>query len=921
MANTLPSIYSEHFDIEEEILELAKNYFVTEEDEEIDISTLKTSLLGYFSAVAGKVVSSGVWHRNTLLDESFINTAKFDSSIYEFAKQYNIEIENATPAKMNITIGIRETDIVNYSIIDEDGTSLLFLIDKLSEFTLDDGTSYKLPNSVIIKTKTERTVSGRSVYSHSIYYDIEDYILSNLSVTNSQIKSWKTTLNEESWIIFQTDVYQVNYETYEYENFSYDSNKLISYEINFNEQLAGFRVFEKKRTDTDFAEIVNREFNAIVPPDLGEGIPYFYYNYPEPSAINVYFGRAPEYRPSMGSKIRLDIYNTVGNAGNFNYSGVMTAKIITPAYLTQLGSRDQSNIRILTSILSESQNGKDIITPVEIKQEVIRKLLSRNNLITESDLNYFFQSLVTLDIPTDSRILFVKKRDDVLRRLFNAFLLLRDDDGRIVPSNTVDLNLTFNQLEDRNFSIKPGTLLVYDDLNRNYRLLENPESPESYINSPLNNFMYSVPYLVKVNFEPYPRLVFYSNSIEEDIPLKMIVTPNAEFDIIMNSLSIERNNIYNNTYEIRTTILTNIDEIFTEFNYPDPPIDETGKQLEYKDFLKYILIARNYDINQGQEGSLLFALELQKDINVTEGNQYFAEINTEDIIDENNKMEVTADFLKMFSLGKIPENISLEVGVVYCLENEDEIEVSDLKVYNSNLSSLFNDYKVVLDDDGSNYRYITIFKPEADYTSLFKSLNSIVCSDLLLNTNGSCIIKDLGCIGSLYYSDVESSNKVNKQLRQFEQILLENIRDYKLLENSTEVSIKFFNTFGISKYYNTTSTNIFLDLKIRLNSALTTDLDTAIKELLISEIESANETTILSFSSVISNLLSTFPQIIHVNLIGINQLGQQLIERTLPIDIIDLTNEQLKRYIPEYLNVNFESSNGQLIPSINIEYY
>jgi hypothetical protein len=100
----------------------------------------------------------------------------------------------------------------------------------------------------------------------------------------------------------------------------------------------------------------------------------------------------------------------------------------------------------------------------------------------------------------------------------------------------------------------------------------------------------------------------------------------------------------------------------------------------------------------------------------------------------------------------------------------------------------------------------------------------------------------------------------------------------------------------------------------------TTDLDNKIKNTIIKQVESSNENDFLSFSNIINTLLNTYNNIKFINIVGINQIGEQVIYKTSSTDPTEMTKAQVKEFIPEFLNVNRKLENNSLKYCIDIEY-
>ena len=87
----------------------------------------------------------------------------------------------------------------------------------------------------------------------------------------------------------------------------------------------------------------------------------------------------------------------------------------------------------------------------KLKNKIISEISTRDVIVTENDLNNYFLILTALlETINDGSIKFIKKRDDILRRVFGSYILMRDGlDGegntvpsgyvsKVIPTNTID---------------------------------------------------------------------------------------------------------------------------------------------------------------------------------------------------------------------------------------------------------------------------------------------------------------------------------------------------------------------------------------------------------------------------------------------------------------------------------------------------
>jgi len=910
MSDKLPIIHGEIYESEADMLDLAKKFFYDEENDEVSISTLKPSLFGYFSEAGANIMKYGVYHRNVFYDEYFLNTAAMDSSIHNFAKLYNFEIDNATPSTVTTTIAMKESDIISYGMTNpSDPSGKIFKLDKQSTFMFEDFV-FMPTNSLIITAKKFDSSGINDSWSFSAQYDLLDYNLSEYSDDNPYIKTWRSVIDRENWFIIQLNLRNMTRTEYEYEIFDSDTSIPISYPISYDQLLAGFSVYTKDPGESVYTELEHGEFNASSPPvDIEE---YFYYSYPSDTMVDIYFGTSPDYRPKFGSSVKIVLYTTKGTEGNFSYTGGVSAKLKTDEYDLKSGYTDHSSLKsIIAKNTTQAAGGMNRLTILQVKEELIKKILVRENLITPTDLDYFFSAIIQSTSVNGGTIQFYKQRDDILRRMYTAFILLRDGNNRIIPTNTVDILLDFPTIEDRNFVFKPGEIVVYDEEIKIHRLLREDEYPESFLDNKYS-FVYSMPYLTYVKLDPFPRIIYYRTSINEDRALAFTMSPTFLWESLINSVSIKRSGLFNRFYDLTLTMFTNI--------------ETTGKAVDgisaRADYIKIRFILKD------SNGLILCCFDMGR--NTDKEGEWNAKLSTNDEIDDSGNIILTENAVggpimdaegNVISKIAIPENITIEVAILYDALSSEGIS----SAYNLAIQSREDNptYYNMLDLGETNitpyyYGVAATFKLDGDTDlSFHKSLTEYNYSDLVINSDASVIIRNMAVIGTKYISDPDTVEEVDRILRIYEDVLVDS---FFKLEDNTQFNVKFMNTYGISKHFAIDTVNLFIPLKIKLTTGYSPTIEKEIKTAISNHVQDSNTSGKLALSNIVSMLERDFTEILYVTISGMNRLGLQQFERTVSTDIETLNKSQVMSYVPEFLNINLELQGDDLEYSIKIDF-
>jgi hypothetical protein len=380
--NNTPIVRQDVYDLEENMLQLAKTYFPNADGTDTNISTLRPTIFGYISDVVASTAEASVFHRNALFDELFLNTASMDSSIYNFCKLYDYQVATATPGKVSISLAIKERDLFSYSILEQStgGAKRSLKLDKLTKFMFGSY-EFHLPHPIkIVATKFgdsagDGTLFTGGFWSYDIRYLLEEETLPGFKMEVPFIKSIKTSIGEDSWLVFNMTAIQVSMIESEYEIFSTDVAAYLSFLTEFQGDLAGFDVqYGSTNRDTGKWEIrpLTPVFNASTPP-TGVNSEYFYYSCPTEKSIQIFFGFLPDWRPSFGSKIYLRVCTTLGQEGNFTYSnqGEINVQLVTPAKTSNDPNvyANLERIQVLARNLTDSAGGRNRPTMKEIKKE------------------------------------------------------------------------------------------------------------------------------------------------------------------------------------------------------------------------------------------------------------------------------------------------------------------------------------------------------------------------------------------------------------------------------------------------------------------------------------------------------------------------------------------------------------------------
>ena len=142
----------------------------------------------------------------------------------------------------------------------------------------------------------------------------------------------------------------------------------------------------------------------------------------------------------------------------------------------------------------------------------------------------------------------MRKRDDCFERLYSAFILFKDKDNNVIPTNTLDVRIRSTDIDlymkqTARSIVKAGKIYQYygdnedpyagirTDLDYNSDLDEYEDSSE---------FIYVNPFLTIIGTNPM-NVAFYRNTIHDVLPLSNVnITTNSFYQFIIEQLEIKR---------------------------------------------------------------------------------------------------------------------------------------------------------------------------------------------------------------------------------------------------------------------------------------------------------------------------------------------------------------------------------------------
>lgn len=602
-----------------------------------DASTLGIGIFGYLEDAFSHIMQNNVIVSSEYINEMFPTRVKYEKSIMDYAMLYNVNEINATPSTMNVMICLLENEVEEVLKTRTDET---FIIDRDQAFYFGD---YEFHLEYDIELKRSKLQDKTIMYT-ATYNTNPKNPISKIN-TPYLVTPYRQTIDGFRYIFINCIIRQVTY-LQEYKKIITSnpiSNKSLEFEFG-EDQLSSFSIKIQQGKE---------EFNVIPLLDGSSNVgvegKYCYYRYINSSTIRILFD-SDSYIPKLNDEITIFIQSTKGSEGNFEYTEDITTNISSEKY-------EYDNIPALIKPITNAQYGEDKISIDELKKIIPREAVARGSITSTTDLYNYFNTIST----DNNKLTFVKKADNQFERLFYSYLLVKNDSGEIVPTNTIDMDILYHDSTDsekndfdsnieNRFIIKPGNHFKYiknsSGLWSGVRVLpDDPDYLENYSDEKSeNDFIYSNPFLIIINTKPLLYVSYYLNIINKSYELLTDsdnINKDSELQFIALSSDWKRG-YKENTYKLSFQCTQNINEDRKMIEK-----DENGEPLiidgKYKSKVRAILAIGNFNDNQTTTHNCFVEGEL---VDYSEENGLYAykfdfEISTEDKINSENKLIIS----------------------------------------------------------------------------------------------------------------------------------------------------------------------------------------------------------------------------------------------------------------------------------------
>lgn len=889
------------------------------------LNDLQIGLFGYITDILSDVTNDSYFTIASMFKEMFPQLAELPESIYNHALIYQLSNIFAHPSHCEFVLMVSEDAVIDAGT--KEGSFSYFNIDSNMVINVE-GLSFMLDYDIeIISKKTTEGWVHTTQYIIDKNNDISDihnpFIRNNIYISD----------NGNRYIVMQVVIHQVSKKTINDTILSNDIVNTVEMSYTFTDELCNFNVFYREPGSQTYIPLQKLLANSLETTQ-----PFCFYKLTDENKIQISFTNDDTYfQPKYNSDIIVELFTTKGKDGNFaEYNGDQVS--ITAKYDKYSSNR---GIVFMGNVAGAATGGSDRNSIDELKNETIKAYSTVKSFTTTNDLNIYFDEIRDKNnLP--SKILFMRKRDDVFERLYSSFILFKDDDKNVIPTNTLDVRIAsddidFTMKQTNRHIVKAGKIFEYISDNSNpYAGIRKDLTFESDLDQyeGTNHFLYIDPFLTVIGTNPL-SVAFYLNSINNDIVLNGVnINSESFYQFIIDTINVYRNALEGDDYYTLTVKLSPTAQLpreaFTLIN-DDTLVRDTDRTFtnpydgyDYIDNNNLKVVAEVFGFNGETEFYIEFKLtQFDEEYYYFEG-----KIKTNDYISSNGEIQIIDGFRdKRIFTDKITDPVLIP-------SNNCKINVYVLYQY--------PDGTITRTHELNKFDLLKGYTVTNQYTNKDKMIDFVIPIEQIKSYVQYSIRESEGTYGyRLEAIPLVKANyfrikeKRTEFIESFYQIYNYIDEAMDKLTNNYSIDIKFFNTYGASKHYLLADTedrrsidkvNISLRFKAKLNINTNTDSEVDnIKNYIKELIESTNLTLAdppnFYLSNIINKCMNRFNTIQYLVFLGLNNYDSTIQALESDVTEYNIINGEIQtsNVVPEYLNIDYLIKDGIRTPQIYIE--
>ena len=1009
--------------LERWITEIAPKYF------DFDTSELnRAGMFGYVNEVMSTVTMDGSRAMSNARREFYPTTATWAKSFYKMGALHKLSYPLANASHASAVILLKESEIITHAevsnsiykfVIDDTLKVLAGEVEFMLDFPIIILAKKKKVGASILSNPTDSS-STTSKYAYTVRYD--NTYTNSLNTQNIKyIKSKTTVYAGETYLLIKVGLRQVTKTILSSTINSSPTLTNVTIDFPISGQLCNFEIFYRESSDSTKYQLTKLPINSQ--PINGK---FCMYSLVNDTTLRISFPMNAYFTPKFNSTLEVHVYTTLGSAGNypiFNMDLVCSSQSETYPY--------NNMVAMLGQIKGSSEGGVDLPTLSDFKQSVISAYATNKVYVTDTDLQIYFDDTM---LTNRNKVLFFKRRDDVFERLYGSFMLIKDSNGNVIPTNTLTMELTTDDLNavyemSNKAFIKPGRVWKYQDAEHFtsslYNVYPTDLSLNTDINDSITDFCFVNPFLIHVSMANN-AIGYYLNTMDDTLAMDTVsINDSSYVQFNLNSFNIHRNAIRNEDFYkltvylspsvsssgLETLLITQPEDlceidswpaeiraeydgiiegyvfinvsVFLVIKYTPSAsfgvtnsmltkyVEEVGMNLNENDLRIYVRVSSNISPYTTSSGQLLFntaswyTTELQPGDTFTAGS-----------IIANRKLQDTGILRVIAELPGDTDTLFLP----FLIESYDSTtDIYTMSTYISTMDAINDEGRLEIihgfyNQDGTRHPYVSIDPTDCTLTvSSFVQYDDIntahsysdnvyVKNHTFTNTyqnqdSDFSFIKPIKFIRStLSYNQTSSQIGTSNYYLRINEVPMvranwlktwNNINDlikiinsnyefilqiYNLLENNFSVDLKFFNTYGKSKFYrigvgsamNTLDkVNIVPKFGIKINALASYDefksrFINYIREYIESFNDVSNTGKSLHVMELVTSISNNFDEIERLEYYGIDNYTAATAQNIEALSKDEISALGYNKYVPEFINVYCEIQDSELIPQIEI---
>lgn len=864
----MATINSDIYNIVDIIENIKASYIEESED------TLAVSTFGYLGSIASDSLREIINAIFKLSNEAISSKATLPKNIITYAIQNDVDGITATPAKMKVRMAFSQKELLKLM---KDNNTLI--LDKNWKINIGDFEFHLDYNLKITKTD----LSGGK-YVFSAMYDIDrNNPLSD--ITNPYLDPPNTIIMEGiTVIVFTLTLRQISHINI---NKKFISNNLIenkTFIFEFDDQLASFDIKDLKT-----GKYIEPIYQGEITPNNSN---FCYYSYLDNNKIRIKFDNE-SYMPALNTELEILVKTTKGSKGNFEYAANSEVIVTSDSF-------DYSNLVALIIPVTNSLYGVDQKTSKELQLELPIARVKKGSIGNDKDLKDYLNSLNN----EFSRLKLRSKADNQFERSYYTYLLMKDSNNNIIPTNTINMIIDYDSFDDvdevgeeKRYTLKQGCYILYNGTSTP-RVVKTP-TEEQLENS---KFIYTTPFMITI-YRNILQTSFYLSILDEKYEINYdYINEESTLQFVASNITwkrkyLENPNQYNLSIQLTQNITTDMGAIIEE-----PVLDEEGKEtgeVNIINNMKVFIVL--YEENTPYR-------YMEAELTGYDLNAYTFRFETifesADTFDRDNYIRVEQTHLlneaDVLDYGYFNPKCETRIYVLY--KSDVDYGRYDIDQFIPGLDgySVSNIYSIV----GG----LEFFK---NYSEILSSVISPITFTEGDESKQGYLLKNIPVIGRSYMNDEDKINRMIDILDEKKKY----IEEATTLMDGFSIDFKFINSYGPSKLYTLKDgslldrVNMSLKFEIELMDNIDKNITSFIKEDIKASIEDMDTIDSFHVMSLCTDIKNKYENSIrYIDFKGINDYNESYKKLTLNDD---------ENVTPEFLNVN-NLEDDETIPDIDI---